>query len=193
MLFGACSFAGHSMLLKDVIREADWCVCIRTSYAKKKKKIVPLRQAISQSRRASPFYCPESLFFFPKRVFTRWRWQNSCRDAAFETNYAKSVTKMIHAMRTRQQPWPAWAPAVHVPWTEGWMDGWLEVVCQVPLRHAKVIVTFVFFALCASSDSIRKSPSVARVPPDPQRETSGCLSARFTPRILPSSLPLIWI
>lgn len=124
MLFGACSFAGHSMLLKDVIREADWCVCIRTSYAKKKKKIVPLRQAISQSRRASPFYCPESLFFFPKRVFTRWRWQNSCRDAAFETNYAKSVTKMIHAMRTRQQPWPAWAPAVHVPWTEGWMDGW---------------------------------------------------------------------
>lgn len=49
------------------------------------------------------------LFFFlsQKCVDTKWQQQNCCRDAAFKTNYAKNVTKMIPAMRTCQQAWPA--------------------------------------------------------------------------------------
>lgn len=100
------------MLLKDVIREADWCVCIRTSYAKKKKKknwhSFPYDRQSVKAEERRPFIALTLSFFFPKNVFLHdGDDKNRCRDAAFETNYAKYVTKMIHAMRTRQQPWPA--------------------------------------------------------------------------------------
>lgn len=58
--------------------------------------------------------------------------------------------------------------------TEGRMDG---SGVSGALRHAKVIVTFVFFALCASSDSIVGGWCPSRPQPPPPSPSEGCPAA----------------